>query len=121
MLANRESSISKPMGDTFAMECDDGASLSGSFPGDEESDAASSTKERVEKEMQSSIAKKEERLVFVVRVLVMVAIIFSTVAVSVAVYFFAKASDNALFEVEVREFVTRFIEQHLFHYFSLLT
>lgn len=76
--------------------------LSLSHSNDDVSDAASSTKNRVEKEMQNSIAKKEERMVFIVRVLVFLAILCSAVAVSTAVYFFAAASDTSLFEVEVR-------------------
>lgn len=67
-----------------------------------ESGAVSTTKDRVQKEMQSSIAEKEDRMVFIVRVLVLVAVICSTVAVSVAVYYFATANDNTNFELEVR-------------------
>ena len=82
----------------------DGLSSSQSITGDdEESDVASSTKNRVEREMQSSIAKKEEEMVRVIRLLVFLAILCSAVAVSVAVYFFAAASDTSLFEIEVRE------------------
>ncbi|KAL3920659.1 MAG: hypothetical protein SGILL_003151 [Bacillariaceae sp.] len=79
--------------------------LSLSHSNDDVSDAASSTKNRVEKEMQNSIAKKEERMVFIVRVLVFLAILCSAVAVSTAVYFFAAASDTSLFEVEYSGYV----------------
>ena len=82
----------------------DGLSVSQSITGEDESDAASSTKNRVEKEMQNSIAKKEEEMIFFVRLLVFLAIICSAVAVSVAVYFFAASSDTSLFEYEVSKF-----------------
>jgi hypothetical protein len=75
--------------------------LSHSIAGDEESDVASSTKTRVEKEM--TIAQKEEKMIYYVRLLVFVAMLCSAVAVSIAVYFFAIASDKSLFETEVRE------------------
>mmetsp|Transcript_20032 Transcript_20032/g.35262 ORF Transcript_20032/g.35262 Transcript_20032/m.35262 type:complete len:1107 (-) Transcript_20032:235-3555(-) len=65
---------------------------------------ASSTRERMEKEMQSSIAKKEERIVFFVRVLILVAIVCSAMTVTIAVYFFASAADTASFEAEYFEF-----------------
>jgi hypothetical protein len=80
---------------------DDDLSLSASVTGDEESDVAFSTKEQVEKEMQSSIVTREERVIYFFRILILIAIICSALAVSIAVYLFAMASDNALFEAEV--------------------
>jgi hypothetical protein len=66
-----------------------------------ESEVASTTKDRLEKEMQSSIARREERTVGIVRILVLVAIICAATAVSVAVYFFATESDTTNFELQV--------------------
>lgn len=66
-----------------------------------EPESATTSKERLEKEMQTSITRKEERIVGIVRILVVVAIICSAMAVSVAVYFFATESDTTNFELEV--------------------
>ncbi len=66
------------------------------------SDMNSSTMDRAQKEMESSIVKKEERVINIIRILVFAAVICSTVAVTLAVYLFATASDTAVFEVEVR-------------------
>ena len=70
------------------------------------SEGTSSNTFRAEKEFQSSIARKEERTVNLVRILVLIAIICSAVAVGLAVYFFATANDEASFELEVRKRVT---------------
>lgn len=66
---------------------------------------ASTTKERVEKEMRSEIALKEEQTIAIVRVLVILAIICSAVAVSVAVWFFATGNETATFELEYKGYV----------------
>ena len=71
---------------------------------------AATNKEKAEKALaagggggpgKSAIAKKEERTVNIVRLLVMCAIFFSAIAVSTAVYFFARDSDDNSFELEV--------------------
>lgn len=97
MTTERGSSCCKTR--TDVVEYDDGLSLSRS--GDSEVDVNLSTKDRVETVMESSIARKEERVVYFFRLLVLLAIVFASVAVSVAVFSFASASDIALFEVEV--------------------
>ena len=51
------------------------------------------------------IGKKEEELVFFIRVLILVVIICSAVAVTIAVYFFATSADNTTFELEYHGYV----------------
>jgi hypothetical protein len=66
-----------------------------------ESEGASTSKDRWEQEMQTSVGRKEERIIAIVRILIFIAIICAATAVSVAVYFFATASDTAIFELQV--------------------
>jgi hypothetical protein len=55
-----------------------------------------------EKEVQIEIARKEERSVRVIRIITFVCILLCAVAVCGAVFYFAKASDQSNFELEVR-------------------
>lgn len=64
------------------------------------------TKERLEKEMgKSSIARREDKIVTIVRALVLIAIVGSAVAVSVAVWFFATGNEKATYELEYEGYV----------------
>ena len=54
-----------------------------------------------DKEAQIEIARKEERTVKIIRVVTFTAILLCAVAVSASVYYFATASDQYNFELEV--------------------
>jgi hypothetical protein len=68
-------------------------------------ETTTSTRERYENEMTSDIARREDRIVKIVRVLVVGAIICSTVAVSLVVWFFATNSEVATYELEFSGYV----------------
>jgi hypothetical protein len=82
---------------------DDKSAMSSEWAPGHETSSAGSTND--EQELKNSVIKQEEKHVRRARILVGVAFLACSVAVSTAVYFFTERSDERTFETEVSRII----------------